>query len=160
MASRQVNNSSRDIKRRLDQIAKKCDELKVLGVQIAVVYSTNKTNGLYVLGDPRITQVIEKHRDEVLLNPEWMDDDHDISHTTTVMLAPLPGKLSILNGLTMKALIRGIMKDLKLSWTSNKPVWWPSDIPFQNVTSVPPGYKGKHNLLQYVHIYMHSDNIW
>ena len=105
MASRQVNNSSRDIKRRLEQITKKCDELKALGVQVAVIYSTNKTNGLYVLGDPRITQVIEKHKDEILLNPDWMDDDQDISHTTAVMLAPLPGELSILNGLTIKCII-------------------------------------------------------
>ena len=102
MASRQVNNSSCDIKRRLDVITKKCTELKALGVPLAVVYSTNKTNGLYILGDPRITEVIEKHRDEILLNPDWMDDS-DVAYTNAVMLAPFPAHLSMLNGLTMNA---------------------------------------------------------
>ena len=148
MASRQVNNSSRDIKRRLEQITKKCDELKTLGVQVAVIYSTNKTNGLYVLGDPRITQVTEKHKDEILLNPDWMDDQ-DISHSTAVMLAPLPGELSILNGLTMKCIIRGLMKDMKLTWKSKKPVWWPTNIPFQSVTSAPAEFEGNHNNILY-----------
>ena len=55
-------------------------------------------NSLYILGDPRNTQVIEKHKDEILLNPNWMDDDQGILHTTVVMLAPLPGKLPILIG--------------------------------------------------------------
>ena len=39
-------------KRRLDLIIKKVNELKVLGVPVAVAYSTKKTNGLYVVGDP------------------------------------------------------------------------------------------------------------
>ena len=60
-------------------------------------------------------------------------------------LAPLPGKLSIFNGLTMKLLIRGMLKDLGLTWKLKKPVWWPSDIPFQNVTSAPSEFEGKHN---------------
>ena len=145
MASRQVNNSARDIKRRLEQVTKKCDELKALGVQIAVVYSTSKTNGLYVLGDPRITQVIEEHKDEILMNPDWMDDDQETSHTTAMILAPLPAKLSILNGLTMKCFIRGMMKDLKLSWKSKKPVWWPSNIQFKSVTTAPSEFEGNHN---------------
>ena len=114
-------------------------------LHLAVIYSTNKTNGLYVLGDPRITQVVEKHKDEILLNPDWMDDDQDISHTTAVMLAPLPGELSILNGLTMKCIIRGLMKDMKLTWKSTKPLWWPTNIPFQSVTSPPAEFEGMHN---------------
>ena len=60
-------------------------------MQIAVVYSTCNMNGLYVLDYPRITQVIKKHRDGVLLNPDWMDDDQDTSHTIAVMLTLLPG---------------------------------------------------------------------
>ena len=37
------------------------------------------------------------------------------------MLPPLPDKLSSLNGITLKCLIRGILKDLRLSWRSVKP---------------------------------------
>ena len=57
--------------------------------------------------------------------------EEDALYTTTVMLAPLPAKLSMLNGLTMKVLIRGLMKDLKLTWKSEKPLWWPATIPFK-----------------------------
>ena len=121
MASRQINNTARDIKRRVDLIVKKCNELKVLGVPAAVVYSTSKTNGFYIVGDPRIAQVIEEYKDDILLNPEWMEDHTEISYTAKVMLPPLPAQLSMLNGLTMKSLIRGVMKDLKLTWRSDKP---------------------------------------
>ena len=150
MGSRQINNSARDIKR-VDLIVKKCDELKSLGVPAAVVYSTSKTNVIYIVGDPRITKVIEEHKDEILLNPEWMEDDAETSYTAKVMLPLLPAELSMLNGLTMKSLIRGVMKDLKLTWKSNKPVWWPSHIPFGNVTSAPENYEGTCT-----HFYYHN----
>ena len=129
-------------------VVKKCNELKILGVPAAVVDSTSKTNTLYIVGDPRIIQVIEEHKDEILLNPEWMEDDTDTSYTAKVMLPPLPAELSMLNGLTMKSLIRGMMKDLKL----NKPIWWPSHIPFRNVTSVPENYEGT-----YTQVHVHSN---
>ena len=49
MASRQVKNTYRDIKRRLDQIIKKIGKLKLaLREPTAIVYSTTKTNGLYI----------------------------------------------------------------------------------------------------------------
>jgi len=56
--------------------------------------------------------------------------------------APLPDILQSLNGITMKALIRGLMKDLKLSWSSDKPEWWPDTVPFLNVTQPAPDYEG------------------
>ena len=56
------------------------------------------TNGLYILGDRRITQGIEEHWDEILLNPDWMDDDGDGAYTNAVMLASLRANLSMLNG--------------------------------------------------------------
>jgi len=50
--------------------------------------------------------------------------------------------LQSLNGITMKALIWGLMKDLKLSWSSDKPEWWPDTVPFLNVTQPAPDYEG------------------
>jgi len=47
-----------------------------------------------------------------------------------------------MNGLTMKALIRGIMKDLKLSWSADKPEWWPDTVPFVNATQPVPDFEG------------------
>ena len=100
------------------------------------------TNGLYILGDPRITKVIEDHQDEILLNPDWMDGDGDNSYTESVKLAPLPAQLSILNGLTMKCVLRGILKDFGLTFKSRKPAWWPTHIPFESVTTAPEGFEG------------------
>ena len=121
MSSKAVNNSARDIKRKIEVISKKCEELKHLGVAVAVAYSTTKTNGLYVFEDQRITKVIEDHKDDVLLNPDWMKDE--VGSSSTILLPPLPDTLQFLNGITMKALIRGIMKDLKLNWDSEKKEW-------------------------------------
>jgi len=75
MTSRAVNNNARDIKRKLDVISKKCQELKGLGVAVAMAYSTTKTNGLYVFGDERISKVVQEHKDEILLNPDWTKEE-------------------------------------------------------------------------------------
>ena len=142
MAARKVNNDARDIKRRLDVISKKCKELKQYGITIGVAYSTAKTNSLNVFGDRRITKVIEDHKDEILLSSDWMDEDVESVDSPHVLLAPLPDRLSYLNGLTMKAMIRGMLKDLGVAWSSDKPIWWPENIPFQNVTTPPANYEG------------------
>lgn len=140
MTSRAVNNNARDIKRKLDVISKKCQELKGLGVAVAVAYSTTKTNGLYVFGDDRISKVVQEHKDEILLNPDWTKEEMESS--SKAILPPLPDSLYSMNGLTMKALIRGIMKDLKLSWSADKPEWWPDTVPFVNVTQPAPDFEG------------------
>ena len=140
MTSRAVNNNARDIKRKLDVISKKCQELKGLGVAVAVAYSTTKTNGLYVFGDERISKVVQEHKDEILLNPDWTKEEMESS--SKAILPPLPNSLYSMNGLTMKALIRGIMKDLKPSWSGNKPEWWPDTVPFVNVTQPAPDFEG------------------
>jgi len=140
MTSKVVKNNARDIKRKLDVISKKCQELKCLGVAVAVAYSITKTNGLYVFGDERISKVVEEHKDEILLDPDWAKEEMESSSKN--LLPPLPDSLYSLNGLTMKALIRGIMKDLKLSWSSDKPEWWPHTVPFVNVTQPAPDFEG------------------
>ena len=140
MTSRAVNNNARDIKRKLDVISKKCQELKGLGVAVAMAYSTTKTNGLYVFGDERISKVVQEHKDEILLNPDWTKEEMESS--SKVILPPLPDSLYSMNGLTMKALIRGIMKDLKPSWSGNKPEWWPDTVPFVNATQPVPDFEG------------------
>ena len=47
----------------------------------------------------------------------------------------------------MKNFMRGLMKDLKLTWASQKPVWWPTDLPYQNINSAPSGFEGKYTLI-------------
>ena len=102
----QINNDARDIKRKLDVLRKKCAELKELGVAVAVAYSSSKTNGLFLFEDSRITDVIEAHKEEILLNPDWSEPEagtecgssgsSGASHA--MILPPLPGPLNQLNG--------------------------------------------------------------
>ena len=160
MASRQVNNTSRDITRHLNQIFKRCNKLERSGVKIAVVHSPKKSGGLHVHGNPMITSVIKAHSNEILLNPKWNSNNCYDEHTTTVVLPPLPAPLSSLkfvaNTEYMKRFINiRMMKALKLSWKSDNPEWWPSDIPFGHVKTAPSGYRGKHNQSIQVCIYMY-----
>ena len=105
-------------------ILKKCKELKDLGISIGVAYSSRKGNGLFVFGDGRITSVIEAYKDEILLNPEWMEVESDRhSGQQHIILPPLPGPISELNGLTLKALIMGVIQDQNLSFSSTRPLW-------------------------------------
>lgn len=39
-----------------------------------------------------VTQGLLLHKVEILLNPEWMDDDRDASYVKKIALAPLPDK--------------------------------------------------------------------
>ena len=53
---------------------------------------------LYVFGDQRITKVIEDHKDDVLLNPDWMKDEDEVqilyccllcqTHCNALMVSP------------------------------------------------------------------------
>ena len=49
----------------------------------------------------------------------------------------------------MKNFISGLMKDLKLTWASQKPEWWPTEIPYQNISSAPSGFEGLYTLTCY-----------
>ena len=63
-------------------------ELNELNVPIGVAYSI-KGNGLNVLGDPRITEVIQRHKEEILESPEWVDNKDEYSCQVSV-IPPLP----------------------------------------------------------------------
>ena len=76
-----------------------------------------------------------------------MDADGDVTYTKTVMLAPVSGQLSILNGLTMKCLLRGILNDFKVTFKSRKPVWWPTHIPFESVTTAPAEFESMFRVM-------------
>ena len=152
---RKINNSARDIKRKIELVKKACAKLKELGVSMGVAYSAARTNGLYLFGDHRITRVIDLHRDEILLNDEWMDDsDHDESGTDgqvqPFILPPLPAPLHQLNGLTLKTMLTGVVKDLGLTWQSDKPSWWPDEYPSRHPRTQPKDYRGENYRVQYI----------
>ena len=56
------------------KLEKKVFELNQLNVPIGVTYSI-KGNRLNVLGDPRITEVIDRYKEEILESPEWVDKE-------------------------------------------------------------------------------------
>jgi len=51
-ANRKINNEARDVKRKLEVIRKKCQEISQLGVAIGVAYFTFKTSSLKVTAYP------------------------------------------------------------------------------------------------------------
>lgn len=90
--SKVVNNNARDIRRKVDVISKKCQELKNLVVAIAVAYSKTKPDDLHVFGDGRMSKVIEKHKDDILLDPDWLKNDNNVENLTAnaMLLRLLP----------------------------------------------------------------------
>ncbi len=83
------------------------------------------------------SRVIEKYKDEIVLDADWMEEDEVAPRQSSVILSPLPTNIQELNSVTKKALIRGLIKDLNLNWSSPKPAWWPDEIPFTNITTPP-----------------------
>lgn len=60
------NTTARDIKRRLEVITTKMEDLKKLGVPCAFVHVSYWSGGLLVNGDPKITGIIQGQAQEIL----------------------------------------------------------------------------------------------
>lgn len=140
-----VDSRSRDIRRRVDVIQKKIADLQDLGVPCAFTYtSARNTGSIFTVGDSRVTEVVERHKNEILRN--LMDGEvADSSHSTNeihMILPPLPAPLGELNRTSAATLITGILKDLKLRWTDPQPNWWPTDVPFVPPRSTPENFPG------------------
>ena len=136
---------ARDIRRRVDVIQKKLSDLQELGVPCAFCYSSVRNTGsLFTLGDHRITEVMERHKNEILKNliESRQDVEGGRKKEIHLILPPLPAPLEELNRSMMQSLIVGILKDLGLRWSDPKPQWWPLDIPFFPPRSVPDSFKG------------------
>ena len=140
-----VDSRSRDIRRRIDVIQKKIADLQELGVPCAFTYtSARNTGSIFTVGDGRVTDVIERHKNEIIKN--LMDSEtSDGSYSTNeihMILPPLPAPLEDLNRTSLQTLITGILKDLGLRWTDPRPNWWPPDIPFVAPRSTPENFTG------------------
>ena len=136
---------ARDIRRRVEVIQKKLSDLQELGVPCAFCYSSVRTTGsLFTLGDRRITDVMEKHKNEILRN--LIETELDVADGRKkeihLILPPLPAPLDELTRNMMQSLIVGILKDLGQRWSDPKPQWWPLDVPFFPPRSVPDNFKG------------------
>ena len=139
------DSRSRDIRRRVEVIQKKLADLQELGVSCAFCYSSVRNTGsLFTLGDKRITDVIERHKNEILKNLIDLNYDHTEGSRKEIhlILPPLPAPLDQLSRNTMQSLIVGILKDLGLKWSDPRPTWWPPEIPFVPPRSVPENFTG------------------
>ena len=146
VSSKSVPDSrARDIRRRVDVIQKKLADLQELGVPCAFCYSSVRNTGsIFTLGDKRITDVMERHKNEILKNLIEVNCDRtDLSMKEIhLILPPLPAPLDQLNRNTMQSLITGILKDLGLRWSDPKPSWWPLEVPFVPPRCVPDNFTG------------------
>lgn len=143
-----ADSRMRDIRRRVEVIQKKLADLQEMGMACAFCYSSVRNTGsIFTLGDKRITDVIEQHRNEILCN--LMDgsstsgsDAGSSSQEIHLILPVLPAPLEDLNRATLQSMIVGILKDSGIRWSDPKPVWWPADIPFVPPRSVPENFTG------------------
>lgn len=143
-----VDSRMRDIRRRVEVIQKKLADLQEMGVPCAFCYSSVRNTGsIFTLGDKRITDVIEQHRNEILCNlmeggnqaeADLVSNPQEIH----LILPVLPSPLDELGRTTLQSMIVGILKDLGIRWTDPKPVWWPEDIPFVPPRSAPESFAG------------------
>lgn len=111
--------NSRDIKRRLEVIRAKMEDLKKLGVPYAFCHVPHWSQGLLVSGDPRITPVIQSHAEEIL--DELQSTGCDTSQpqlTKKLHLAPL---LYHLNYRTLQSTLVAIARDLRVDWSGEIP---------------------------------------
>ena len=143
-----VDSRMRDIRRRVEVIQKKLADLQEMGVPCAFCYSSVRNTGsIFTLGDVRITDVIEQHRNEILCNlmeggsqveVDLMSNSQEIH----LILPVLPAPLDKLRRTTLQSMIVGILKDLGIRWSDPKPIWWPEDIPFVPPRSAPENFAG------------------
>jgi len=144
-----VDSRMRDIRRRVEVIQKKLADLQEMGVPCAFCYSSIRNTGsIFTLGDKRITDVIEQHRNEILCNlmegstPAETDPSAAMQEIHLI-LPVLPAPLDNLGKATLQSMVVGILKDLDIRWSDPKPVWWPEDVPFVPPRSVPDNFTGK-----------------
>ena len=148
---------ARDIKRRLDVIQKKMTDLQELGVPCAFCYVSRNTGSLFTSGTEGMTKIIEKSRDAILDNlsepalTQSGEGQSDIpcsdKRVIRMVLPLLPQPLADLSLHELRSSIVGIIKDLGIKWSDNKPPFWPAAIPFQYPQTAPDGFQGLCTLL-------------
>ena len=130
---------SRDCRRQIDLILKKIKELEDKGVPAAFCYIAQWSGGVFMAGDSRITDSFRSKVEDIL---KKLNDKLEPDHHVGLCLPNLPAHLEMLNGRTLQSVIVAIVKDLKISWDGEKPVFWAVKISFRNPHTVPEGFKG------------------
>ena len=145
MASKTSKNKmlTRDCKRRVDVISKKIKELGEMGVPAAFCYIAPWSGGVFMVGDSRITDVYRGSSKNLL---QRLAQDNasqpDSQPAKHICLPKLPGPLKELNGPMLKSMVTAIAKDMRFSWSGERPDFWPEDIPFTNPRQVPENFQG------------------
>lgn len=137
---RKCNTNARDIKRRLEVIKAKMDDLNELGVPCAFTYVSHWSQGLFVIGDDRITPVIQDHAGEIL---NGLNSTGTASPNQNLSLPALPGPLYHLNYRTLQSIVTAVAKDLEVHWNGEVPEWWPASVVFSNPRKLPSSSDSK-----------------
>jgi len=133
------------VKRRVNVIESKIEDLQRMGIPCEFVYLTNWTGGLYISGDDRVTTEIKDSASTIIKKLQDVDETDDL-HPSKFCLPHLPNKLDLLNSKTVASMLVGLAKDLKFNWKGDIPQWWPESVPFQHPRDgAPETFKGKQN---------------
>ena len=141
---------SRDVRRRLQVIENKIQDLHHMGVPCVFVYATTWTGGLYLIGDEKMANPIKANSGAILGQlKEAPLPDTAAPLASNFCLPRLPAKLPTLNNKTLTSMLVGLGKDLQIKWKREPPVWWPEEIHFQHPrNAAPEQFKGNCELLQ------------
>ena len=97
----QCNTAARDIKRRLEVIITKMEDLNKLGVPCAFVHVSYWSGGLYVTGDPKLRdslKVKQKRYMDELNSCDENQEDAETAHDSNISFPSLPAPLQELAG--------------------------------------------------------------
>ena len=142
MASNKQPNKmlSRDVKRRIQVITSKLQDLQKMGVPCVFTYATTWTGSLYVIGEDRMAKEVQAISSSLL---KCLAEVPVSEPSSALVLPELPGDITTLNFKTLSTMLVGLGKDLSLNWKGEPPSWWPADIPFQHPRDpVPDNFKG------------------
>lgn len=131
---------SRDVKRRIQVITTKLQDLQKMGVPCVFTYATSWTGSLYVIGEDRMAKEVQSISTSLL---KCLSEVPLSEPTSALVLPHLPGDISSLNFKTLSTMLVGLGKDLSINWKGEAPSWWPEDIPFQHPRDpAPENFKG------------------
>ncbi len=126
-------------------IRAKMEDFSKRGVPCAFCHVSHWSQGLFVIGDPRITPVIQGHVEEILDGLNSTNTGASQSHPTKKLHLPppLPGPFYHLNYRTLQSTLVAIAKNLGVDWSGDVPEWWPSTVLFSNRRKPPQHPNGK-----------------
>ena len=103
METKKTNTKARDIKRRLDVIKEKMEDLTKMGIPCVFCYVAPWSGGLMFTGDPRMMEILTLDAEKLMEALDSSAEQEQSSNTMIVICLPhLPGPLQDLNARTFR----------------------------------------------------------